>query len=144
MSNPSPELPLSSAQTQPSYEHVIENEEGEESGDSVFETNIGHFISEDALNILEKINSIMNVNVNFESSGDVELSKVEKAIYNEEYGDEEFKASMDIVQLPVATILARVRNLRKNLQNTQKPTKTFKTQQKIHKNPQTTKEPQKT
>ena len=99
---------------------MIEKDEDEESGDSVLETNIGNFetivetiletniekfVSEDALNILEKINSIMNVDVDFENSGDEELSKVEKAIYDAEYGDEEFKASMDAVQLPVATII---------------------------------------
>ena len=110
VSKPSPELPLAGAQTQPSYENVIENEEDEESGDLVLETNIGQFASEDVLTILEKMNSIVNVDVLFENSGEEELSNAEKEIYNEEYGDEEFKASMDTVQLPVATIIKNNQN----------------------------------
>merc|ERR1719223_912008 len=74
VSKPSPELPLAGAQTQPSYENVIENEEDEESGDLVLETNIGQFASEDVLTILEKMNSIVNVDVLFENSGEEELS----------------------------------------------------------------------
>jgi len=102
-SKPSPEIPTANAQTQPSFEYIIDNDEGEESGHSYLTTNIGQLND-----ILDRLNSIVNeIHVEFESSGDSHSSNVpqEEAHYSEGYGDEEFKANMDIVQLPVATII---------------------------------------